>query len=114
MITVSFPANAFTFGSTVTVTVSDDGLGHPELRSVAVNMYDVVFAGVATGLNEFALLRLEAFDHVNAVPFVAAFSCVFVLKQISTSAPAFTVGLGAIDIVTFSVAEHPLIVDVIW
>src|SRR5687767_2860898 len=114
MITVSLPANAFTFGNTVTITVSEDGFGQPEVLSVAVNINDVVFVGAAIGLSTVASLRLVAFDHVKAVPFVWAFNCAVELKQIATSLPAFTVGLGTTVIITFSVAVHPPITDVIW
>src|SRR5688572_31932223 len=114
MITVSLPANAFTCGKTRTTTVSDDGLGQPDVISVAVNTYDVVLFGVAIGLSMVASLRLPLFDQVNAVPFVCPFNCVDELGQMSISVPAFTVGFGATVTITFSVAVHPPMTDVIW
>jgi len=76
MITVSLPANAFTFGRTVIVTVSYEGFGQPDVLSVAANIYEVVLSGVAIGFNEFGLLNVDGDDHVKEVPFVCAFSCV--------------------------------------
>ena len=113
MITVSFPANAFTFGNTVMITVSKDGFGQPELISVADSMYEVVLVGVTIGESEPGSFKPEDGNHVNEVPFVCPFNCAVELKQISASTPAFTVGRGITVTITSSVAIQPPILEVI-
>ena len=112
-IIVSRPAKAFTFGRTVTTTVSRPGFGHPN-TSLADKTYDVVPLGDATGFSIVALFSVEAGVQKNEEPTILPFNCAVELKQISVSMPALAIGYGTTVTVTLSVALQLPIKEVNW
>src|SRR6185436_7655358 len=68
-IDVSLPANACTFGMTVTTTVSVTGFGQPRV-SVTDKTYDVVDCGPATGSRLFEFSRLLVGNHLKSAPLI--------------------------------------------
>src|SRR5215203_679988 len=82
--TVSFPAKAFIGGNTVIKTVSLAGLVHP-MSSLAVSIYEVVFAGVAMGCNELIVVRLASEFHKKDAAVVIPFNNNDVPKQMMVS-----------------------------
>ena len=88
-------------GLTVTTTTSVPE--HPPV--VPVTVYDVVTAGVATGLAMFGLLNPAVGDHVYVVPPEAP-NVALPLQLMETSKPAFTDGNVFTVTVTEAVAEH--------